>query len=135
MDNTNTSNDKNVSALEHNNKTKKDCAYYYAHAYKYDEKDPQPEGKTISGPGIITGGDPVLLAKSVKTIEAPKETKTFSKYIFYDDDKFAVVKITLPDEIKDLVTVECIDFGLQERSMNMRVKVPNKETYFLTEER
>ncbi len=131
MEGSNVSNDKNVSALEHNIKTKKDCAYYYAHAYKFDKKEDEQNAQVISGPGIITGGDPVLLAKNSKPVEVKKEMKTFTKYIFYDDDKSAVVKITLPDEIKDLVTQDCIDMEFQERSINLRVNVPNQDSYFL----
>jgi hypothetical protein len=124
--------DKSVSALEHNIKTKKENAYYYAHAYKFDKKDSDSEAKTISGPGIITGGDPVHLGKSTKPVEVIKEPKKFTKYIFYDDDKFAVVKIDLPDDIKDLITEECIELNFTERSLDLKVNVPNGDPYFFS---
>jgi hypothetical protein len=119
-----------VSALEHNIKTKKENAYYYAHAYKFDKKETEGDAKTISGPGIITGGDPVLLAKTVKNVEVLKETKKFTKYIFYDDDKFVVVKIDLPEEMKELVKEDCLEVSFSERSVDLKVNVPNSEPYF-----
>ena len=88
---------KEMSALEYDIKNKGENSYYYAHKGRFEEKDKDPNAKTISGPGIITGGDPVLLQTEKRTIEKIKEPKTISKYIFYDDDKFAVVKINLPD--------------------------------------
>ena len=127
---TNDTNDKNVSALEHNIKTKKANSYYYAHAYKFEPKTAE-QGKTIAGPGIITGGDPVLLQKSVRPIEVIKETKKFTKYIFYDDEKNVVIKIDLPEECKE-VTDECLDAKIGERSFDLRVNVPNSDPYFYT---
>jgi hypothetical protein len=118
-----------VSALEHNIKTKKENAYYYAHAYKFDKKDNDPEAKVITGPGIITGGDPVLLATQKKNIEILKEPKKFTKYIFYDDDKFVVVKIDLPEDVKDLITDDCFESQFSERSLDLKVLIPNGEPY------
>ena len=93
---------KEMSALEYDIKNKGENSYYYAHKGRFEEKDKDPNAKTISGPGIITGGDPVLLQTEKRTIEKIKEPKTISKYIFYDDDKFAVVKINLPDDALDI---------------------------------
>ena len=121
---------KNMSALEHNIKSKKENAYYYAHAYKYEgDKEKDPNAQVISGPGIITGGDPVLLQTTVKTVEVLKEPKKFTKYIFYDDDKFAVMKIDLPEDCKE-VTNECVEIKFGERSFDLKVNVPNGEPYF-----
>jgi hypothetical protein len=121
----------NVSALEHNIKQKGEFSYYYAHGRKF-EKPEEQNGKVIQGPGIITGGDPVLLDKSVKEVEVLKEPKKFTKYIFYDDEKFAYVKIDLPEDIKDLVTDECIECKLSEKTMDLRVNIPNSEPYYYT---
>jgi hypothetical protein len=118
----------NVSALEHNIKSKGEFSYYYAHGRKF-EKGEEQAAKVIAGPGIITGGDPVLLDKSVKEVEIVKEPKKFTKYIFYDDEKFAYVKIDLPDDIKDLITEDCIDLKLSDKTMDLRVNVPNAEPY------
>jgi hypothetical protein len=124
-----TANGSSVSALEHNIKTKKENAYYYAHAYKFEKKENDPEAKVISGPGIITGGDPVLLTTQKKNIEILKEPKKFTKYIFYDDDKFVVVKIDLPEEVKDLITDDCLESQFSERSLDLKVNIPNGEPY------
>ena len=118
-----------VSALEHNIKTKKENAYYYAHAYKFDKKENDAEAKVITGPGIITGGDPVLLATQKKNIEVLKEPKKFTKYIFYDDDKFVVVKIELPEDVKDLITDDCFESQFSERSLDLKVIIPNGDPY------
>ena len=124
--------DSSVSALEHNIKTKKENAYYYAHAYKFEKKESDPEAITISGPGIITGGDPVHLGKVVKNVEALKENKKFTKYVFYDDDKFAVIKIDLPEDFKDSITDDCVEIKFQERSLDLKVNVPNGDPYFFS---
>ena len=124
--------DKSVSALEHNIKTKKDNAYYYAHAYKYEKKEGESDGITISGPGIITGGDPVLLAKTIKNTDVYKEPKKFTKYIFYDDDKFVTVKIDLPEDCKDLITEECVEINFTDKSLDLKVLVPNSDPYFFS---
>lgn len=121
----------NVSALEHNIKSKGEFSYYYAHGKKF-EGGAQEQGKVIEGPGIITGGDPVLLAKTVQNIEIIKDTKKFTKYIFYDDEKLVQIKIELPEEIKTLVTDECIDIKFAERSLELRVNVPNSDPYFFS---
>jgi hypothetical protein len=126
---TQTNTNSNVSALEHNIKSKGEFSYYYAHGRKF-EKTEEQSGKVITGAGIITGGDPVLLEKSSKEVEVLKEPKKFTKYIFYDDEKFAVVKIDLPEEIKDAVTQDCIDLKLSDKTLDLRVNVPNGEPYF-----
>lgn len=124
-------NDKNVSALEHNIKTKRENSYYYAHAYKFDAKTAAEQGKVIAGPGIITGGDPVLLGKSIKPVEIIKETKKFTKYIFYDDERNVVIKIDLPDECKE-VNEDCLEVNFGERSLDLRLNVPNADPYLYT---
>ena len=121
----------NISALEHNIKSKGEFSYYYAHGRKFENKNTE-QGKTIEGPGIITGGEPVLLEKTVRNIEIIKDTKKFTKYIFYDDDKFVQIKIEMPAEIKDLVTDDCIVINFQERALDLRVNVPNSDAYFLS---
>lgn len=121
----------NISALEHNIKSKGDYSYYYAHGRKFEKKDSE-QGKVIEGPGIITGGDPVLLEKTVKNVEVIKDPKKFTKYIFYDDDKFVQIKVDIPAEIKDLITDECININFLERSFDLKVNVPNSDPYFMS---
>lgn len=126
-----TNKDSNVSALEHNIKSKGEFSYYYAHGRKFENKE-QQQGKTIQGPGIITGGDPVLLEKSTRTVEVIKEPKKFTKYIFYDDDKFVKIQIEIPADIKDTINDECINITFQERSFDLRVDVPNSDPYLMS---
>jgi hypothetical protein len=120
---------KNVSALEHNIKTKGENSYYYAHGRKFENKE-QEQGKVIEGPGIITGGEPVLLAKQVKDVEVIKEPKKFTKFIFFDDGETVVMRIELPEEIKEAVTDDCVDVKFTDKSFDLRVNVPNGEPYF-----
>lgn len=121
---------KNMSALEANIKQKGEFSYYYAHGRKFENKDDE-QGKVIQGPGIITGGEPVLLQKTVKEVQVIKDTKKFIKYIFYDDNKYVQIKIDLPEDCKD-VTDDCININFAERSVDLRVNVPNSDPYFFS---
>jgi len=123
--------EKKMSLLEENIKTKGENAYYYAHKRIFDPKEPV-DGKILEGPGIITGGDPVLLDKSLKTVEVIKENKKFTKYIFYDDDKFVRVKIELPENIKDKVTLDGIEVNYQEKSFDLRANIEDSDPYFFS---
>ena len=87
-----------MCALEYDIKNKGENSYYYAHKSRFENKNNDPNAQTITGPGIITGGDPVLLHTEKKVVEVVKKPKAISKYQFYDDDKFAVVKIELPED-------------------------------------
>jgi hypothetical protein len=118
----------NMCALEYDIKKKGENAYYYAHKSRFENKDKDPNAKTITGPGIITGGDPVLLHTEQKVVEVKKTPKSISKYQFYDDDKFAVVKIELPEDAQG-VTEEGINSDFQKRSFNLTIKTPEGETY------
>ena len=123
--------DHKVSALEDNIKKKGDTSYYYAHKGKFENKDKDPNAKTITGPGIITGGDPTLLQTEKKPVEIIKESKTINKYIFYDDDNYAVVKIELPLDALD-ISEECLDAEFQNRSFKLKINVPNCQPYIFT---
>ena len=120
-----------TSALEHNIKSKGEYSYYYAHGKKF-EKPSEEKGITIQGPGIITGGDPILLDKRVKEVEVIKEPIKFLKYIFYDDDKNVKIKIDLPESIVKDVTDDCLRAEFEERGVNLKVMVPNTDQYVFT---
>ena len=51
-----------MSALEYDIKNRGENSYYYAHKGRFEDKNTDPNAKTISGPGIITGGDPVSMS-------------------------------------------------------------------------
>jgi hypothetical protein len=125
---------KQMSLMEENIKTKGENAYYYAHKRIVDERDNGSieQGKVITGPGIITGGDPVKLGNSNKPIEIIKENKKFTKYIFIDDDENATVKIDLPEEIKDKVTLDTISWNLTDKSLDLKVSPIDSDPYYLS---
>lgn len=124
---------KQMTLLEENIKTKGENAYYYAHKRIVDDRENggNVSGKIISGPGIITGGDPVLLEVVNKPVEIIKENKKFIKYIFMDDDEMATVKIDFPDELKNLVKIEHVECKFGERSLDVKVSVDGKDPYYL----
>ena len=117
-----------MCALEYDIKNKGENSYYYAHKSRFENKNTDPNAKTITGPGIITGGDPVLLATEKKVVENVKKPKSISTYQFYDDDKFAVVKIELPSDAQG-VTEEWVKADFQKRAFNLTIKTPEGETY------
>jgi len=118
----------NMCALEYDIKKKGENAYYYAHKSRFENKNVDPNAKTITGPGIITGGDPILLHTEKKVIENVKKPKAISTYQFYDDDKFAVVKIELPEDAQG-VTEEGLKSDFQKRAFNLTIKTPEGDTY------
>ena len=118
----------NMCALEYDIKKKGENAYYYAHKSRFENKNTDPNAKTITGPGIITGGDPVLLHTEQKPVEVVKKPKAISTYQFYDDDKFAVVKFELPEDAQG-VTEEGIKSDFNKRSFNLNIKTPEGDTY------
>ena len=85
--------EQNMTALEHNIKTKGENAYYYAHGRKYEQDNSQ------QGPVLMSGGEPILVQKTsidVKEIKVVnKTTKIFDKYQFCDDDEYVEVEIKL----------------------------------------
>ena len=118
----------NMCALEYDIKKKGENAYYYAHKARFENNNADPNAKTITGPGIITGGVPVLLHTEQKVVENVKKPKSISSYQFYDDDKFAVVKIELPEDAQG-ITEEGIKSDFQKRAFNLTIKTPEGETY------
>ena len=117
-----------MCALEYDIKNKGENSYYYAHKARFENKNNDPNAKTITGPGIITGGDPVLLHTEKKVVEIEKKPKAISKYQFYDDDKYAVVKIELPEDAQG-VTEEGVISDFQKRAFNLTIKTPEGESY------
>ena len=117
-----------MCALEYDIKNKGENSYYYAHKSRFENKNTDPNAKTITGPGIITGGDPVLLATEKKVVENVKKPKSITTYQIYDDNKFAVVKIELPSDAQG-VTEEGVKADFQKRAFNLTIKTPEGETY------
>ena len=61
-------------------------------------------------------------------MEVVKTPKSILIYQFYDDDKFAVVKIELPGNAQG-VTEEWIKSDFQKGSFNLTIKTPEGDTY------
>lgn len=128
-----TSTEKKMTLLEENIRTKGENAYYYAHKRIVDERDGNKEvGQTISGPGIITGGDPTLLHCSDKPVEVIKENKKFIKYVFIDDEGVATVKIELPEEYKEKATADWIKWTITEKSLDLVFTPIDADPYYFT---
>jgi len=123
---------KDMTALEHNIKTKGENAYYYAHGRKYEQGE-TVEGKIIEGPGIITGGAPKLLEKKLSEVKPITTSKKFEKYTFYDDEEWAQVRIDLKIYFKDVskITIDCVEANFEEKGMTIKVNEPDGEPHFL----
>ena len=122
--------EKKMSALEYNIKNKGETSYYYAHKNKFEKSKQQSEAQTVTGPGIITGGDPILLQSEKKKVEVLKEPKKITEYMFYDDIKYAVVKFILPKEA-EFITEDNLEYNFEPRSYRLKINVPTSEPYFL----
>lgn len=88
-----------LSALRANIKEKGELSYYYAH--KPREMAHSGETTVVEGPGIITGGTPVLLTtqkSDVKKEDVPCNVK-LTKYMFDDKKKEVKVYIDLEDPV------------------------------------
>ena len=120
------------SALEHNIKTKGENSYYYAHGKKYEpDQNNQPIGKIFEGEGLIYGGEPVLLNKKESVVQVIKPSNLITKYIIYDDESFTKIKIELPENIKDQVTIDSINAKFTECSLDLKVTVTNFDPFTL----
>ncbi len=121
-----------MSLLEENIRTKGENAYYYAHkSYVESKNDNSQKGIVISGPGIITGGDPVLLeVKDKKEKEVIVENKKFTKYLFIDDGDKVQIKIEVPDEFVNKLSLDIIVADIKERSINLTCDFGDKNLYY-----
>jgi hypothetical protein len=129
--NTMTQEEQKMCALEYNIKNKGETSYYYAHKSKYENNEANTNAQTITGPGIITGGNPVLLQSEKKKVEIIKETKNITDYVFYDDDKIAIVKIILPLDAQDVQESD-LEYVFDSNSFKLKINVINGEPYFFS---
>lgn len=121
-----------MSLLEENIRTKGENAYYYAHKSYVDSKNENlQKGQVVSGPGIITGGDPVLLeVKEKKEKEIIVENKKFTKYLFIDDGDKVQIKIEVPEEFINKLSLDIIVADIKERSINLTCDFGDKNVYY-----
>lgn len=80
------------SALQHNVDTKNDLAYYHAHNRKFEVPE---DAKVISGPGLITGGPPVLIEAGANLDGAAAERTVWLKEYSWSDST-GKVKVYVP---------------------------------------
>mmetsp|Transcript_87438 Transcript_87438/g.255698 ORF Transcript_87438/g.255698 Transcript_87438/m.255698 type:complete len:286 (+) Transcript_87438:68-925(+) len=103
--------DRSGSALQENVDRKGDNAYYYAHNRKFEVPE---HAKVISGPGLITGGQPVLLESGAMVVDASAEDRTVWMKEYSWSDSKGKVKVYIPvpegvlpaDGAEDLVEAE-----------------------------
>lgn len=84
------------SALQSNVDQKGENAYYYAHTRSFEVPE---HAKVISGPGLITGGQPVLIEAGAATVDAPEEERTvwMKEYSWADSKDKVKVYIPVPE--------------------------------------
>lgn len=96
------SNDQEISALRSNIKEKGEYSYYYAHKNNsHDLKD----AKIFEGPGIVTGGQPILLHKDDEKEPNPDKSRNIQikKYSWSDCGESIEIYISLQD-LADLIS-------------------------------
>mmetsp|Transcript_31977 Transcript_31977/g.68078 ORF Transcript_31977/g.68078 Transcript_31977/m.68078 type:complete len:283 (-) Transcript_31977:38-886(-) len=85
--------DRAGSALQEDVDRKGDNAYYYAHNRKFEVP---PDAKVITGPGLITGGAPVLLEAGADMVDAREEDRTVYLKDYSWADSNGKVKVYVP---------------------------------------
>lgn len=81
------------SALQSNVDQKGENAYYYAHTRKFEVPE---HAKVISGPGLITGGQPVLIEAGAMAVDASAEERTVWMKDYSWADSKGKVKVYIP---------------------------------------
>lgn len=81
------------SALQSNVDQKGENAYYYAHTRKFEVPE---HAKVITGPGLITGGQPLLLAMGAMEVDATEEERTVYLKDYSWADSNGKIKVYVP---------------------------------------
>jgi hypothetical protein len=84
------------SALQDNVDRKGENAYYHAHTRHFEVPE---DAKVITGPGLITGGKPVLLEAGAVTVDVGAEDRTvwLKDYSWADTSSKVKVYVPVPD--------------------------------------
>eukprot|EP00931_Biecheleriopsis_adriatica_P035604 TRINITY_DN20504_c0_g1_i1.p1 TRINITY_DN20504_c0_g1~~TRINITY_DN20504_c0_g1_i1.p1 ORF type:complete len:304 (+),score=75.57 TRINITY_DN20504_c0_g1_i1:123-914(+) len=85
--------DRHGSALQQNVESKGENAYYFAHNRKFEVP---PDAKVITGPGLITGGAPMLIEAGAVTVDATEEERTVYLKDYSWSDSTGKVKVYVP---------------------------------------
>jgi len=87
------------SALQNNVDNKGDNAYYYAYTRQFEV----PEyAKVITGPGLITGGQPVLIECGTKNADAEERVEWLKDYSWADSGNKVKVYVPVPEGVLPL---------------------------------
>jgi hypothetical protein len=81
------------SALQENVDTKGENAYYHAHTRHFEVPE---DAKVITGPGLITGGRPVLIEAGAAAVDPAAEERTVWMKEYSWADTKAKVKVYVP---------------------------------------
>jgi len=99
--------DRAGSALQDNVNRKGENAYYFAHTRSFEVP---PDAKVISGPGLITGGAPVLLEAGATLSSEEDRTVWLKDYSWSDSTNKVKVYVPVPDGI---LPADCSDDVVQ----------------------
>ena len=116
--------EKATSALKHNQETKGTNSYYYAHTRSYEVPE---DAKVVSGPGLITGGAPVLIeaadASPSSTGSPAKKAviETIRNYAWSEEDN--VVKVSVDGGDAAAASEENTECDFKEDSFTLRIKL------------
>jgi len=93
--------DRRGSALQDNVDNKGDNAYYYAHNRKFEVPE---NAKVITGPGLITGGQPVLIETGAKKVDPEVEERVewLKDYSWADSGNKVKVYVPVPEGVLPL---------------------------------
>jgi hypothetical protein len=96
-----------MSALKHNQTTKGKNSYYYAHTRDFEVPE---DAKVVEGPGLITGGPPVLLESGGASKPSTPPTVPMRNYAWSEED--GTVKVSVDGADGALATEEntTVDF-------------------------
>jgi hypothetical protein len=108
------------SALKHNQESKGSNSYYYAHTRSYEVP---ADAKVVEGPGLITGGPPVLLEKQ-ETDSSPNKgpvAQMIRNYAWNEEDM--VMKVSVDGGDAALATDENVKCEFETDSFVLSINV------------
>lgn len=108
------------SALKHNQESKGSNSYYYAHTRSYEVP---ADAKVVEGPGLITGGPPVLLEKQESDSSASKGpvAEQIRNYTWNEEDLLMKVQVDGGDAA--LATAENVTCEFEAGSFLLSIRV------------
>jgi len=116
--------DRQGSALQECVDKKGENAYYYAHTRDYHVPE---DAKVIAGPGLVTGGKPVLVEAGGAAVDAAAEDRTvwLKDYSYSDSEKKVKIYVPTPEGLLPAEGAEAMvvtDFKAQAVDMTIMSK-------------